>query len=637
MLNIPSEVLDLIFNGGKKNIRIHFPNGERGDILADSLVDEKFSFNDSICSRSELTFGLCEMPFLQFETFGVENVKGATIEAALEVYCPSTVAGSEYKADLGAYIYSIPYGRFVVSECEKQADMTHRRFVCHASVSDRNWTLPEYIAQSLAVPMWETGANIEQNVPFVPKISMEAVIAMLFPDYGRSYTRHTSFYSGTFTSTFTAADGTQYEMTFTTSNYFNPFAALTGKPAVSVCKEHYTPEYLATVAQIRAKKQEIGWIDDLMLGYNKFNEPLFAENVNSSSYRYYGTPAGGIPPVTFDNDGISKAFYPSSDAFIIPFVYIASDENIYPFWKTANGGYFDAVGGMSTLWFTFNPPQSWIRIIGLTLRDITHGVTLYDAQMDAADDYIDFEADAVPLDVGTSGLYTSIGMSISKKTLERAGGTVKRNMVQMAPYNLNTTDWYKWVCAFIELEGKFGHLNRNGVLEIFSLKDRLSGLYPAEDLYPADDLYPSGNEGIEINAASFRSMWYDDEQTLFYGKITAEYDDLTIGAKSTAEVYCDGFDATSDPTTYLTLDVSQNEIIKSRSWYTEDIPPILSNIAANVSGVRFMPARLTMQGRPDLDAGDIIEVQTDEGVIVTINLDRSIEGIQSLVDTITSK
>ena len=296
------------------------------------------------------------------------------------------------------------------------------------------------------------------------------------------------------------------------------------------------------------------------------------------------------------------------------------------------------VGTMQSFNFFFYPPYGWGRTVRMTLRDVTHGVTLYDAQLDAADDYIDFEADAVPLDVGASGIYASMDMTLTKLKLQRNASTpIKRWMAQYAPLNLSNTNWYDWICSFIELEGKFGHLNRNGVLEIFSLKDKLSGLYPAEDLYPADDLYPSGNEGIEINAASFRSMWYDDEKTLFYGKITAEFDDYTINDKSVTSVYCDGFDATSDPTTYLTLDVSKNEIIKSKSWSEAEIQTILTSIAANVSGVRFMPARLTMQGRPDLDAGDIVEIQTDEGVIITINLDRSIEGIQSLVDTITSK
>ena len=422
------------------------------------------------------------------------------------------------------------------------------------------------------------------------------------------------------------------------SIYAGVFAALTGKPAVSVVKEHYTPEYLATVAQIRAKKQEIGWIDDLSMGWCDFNERLFGENVNSSTCRWYGIPAGAVYPPQYTENGISKAFYPTGNALVVPYVYIESDDNIFPHWFTSNGGSFEMVGTMQSFNFFFYPPYGWGRTVRMTLRDVTHGVTLYDAQLDAADDYIDFEADAVPLDVGASGIYASMDMTLTKLKLQRNASTpIKRWMAQYAPLNLSNTNWYDWICSFIELEGKFGHLNRNGVLEIFSLKDKLSGLYPAEDLYPADDLYPSGNEGIEINAASFRSMWYDDEKTLFYGKITAEFDDYTINDKSVTSVYCDGFDATSDPTTYLTLDVSKNEIIKSKSWSEAEIQTILTSIAANVSGVRFMPARLTMQGRPDLDAGDIVEIQTDEGVIITINLDRSIEGIQSLVDTITSK
>ena len=636
MYSIPEEILHLLQIGGKKNIRIHFPNGERGDINADSLVSESFSFNDSICSRSELTFGLCEMPYLEFETFGVENVKGATVDAMLEVCCPDTVAGSVYESDINENVYKIPFGRFVVSECEKQADMTHRRFVCHSIVSNKSWMLPEYIAKSLSVPMWEKNALIDTGVKFEPKISIEAVIAMLFPDTGRNYTRYQGGGGGLrYTDSYTAPDGTQYEMDFYTSNYPNVFAGVTDAPAVSVCKEHYTEEYLQTVAGIRAKKLEIGWDDDINFGWNNFATTLFGETVSTTSWRAFGDYSGGWQN-TFTADGLSKAFYPQSEAFVVPYIIVKSNQEIYPRWVAANGGALEGVGTMSTIFFSITPPMGWDRVTGIVLRDVTHGETLFSARLNAADDYIDFECDAVPLELGSSGINIDIGYTYKKKQLMSKSGTTTRRMAWLSAPVLYTEDWYKWVPAFIQLEGKFGHVDRNGNLEIFSLKDKFAGLYPSETLYPADDLYPSENVGAEIGGADYRSMWYGDEQTLFYGKVITEFTDADDNDKSTVTAWCDGFTEESDPSTFLTVDLSSNEIIKSKLWTEDAAQAIVDAVAQNISGVRFMPARLTMQGRPDLDAGDIVEITTEEGVIPTIMLSRSLDGIQTLVDNIQS-
>ena len=60
----------------RKNIRIHFPNGERADIINENIIKESFSFTESICSREKLKFGLCEASVVEFECVGIENIKG---------------------------------------------------------------------------------------------------------------------------------------------------------------------------------------------------------------------------------------------------------------------------------------------------------------------------------------------------------------------------------------------------------------------------------------------------------------------------------------------------------------------------------------------------------------------------------
>ena len=139
MLNIPDEVKDLLhLDSCKKNIRIHFPNGERADICNDLIVMNSVKFTESLCSQDTLKFGLCESPVFECEVVGVGNIKGATIEVSCEIFCDSSVSGSEWRNDLEHYVYAIPYGTFVVNESKRQADMNHRKVVAYGGTARLN-------------------------------------------------------------------------------------------------------------------------------------------------------------------------------------------------------------------------------------------------------------------------------------------------------------------------------------------------------------------------------------------------------------------------------------------------------------------------------------------------------------------
>lgn len=86
MLNIPQTIKDLFKTDGVlKNIRISFPNEERADICNDQIIKESLKFDESISSREEIKFGLCESSQLSFECVDVGNIKGMEIEAAIEI------------------------------------------------------------------------------------------------------------------------------------------------------------------------------------------------------------------------------------------------------------------------------------------------------------------------------------------------------------------------------------------------------------------------------------------------------------------------------------------------------------------------------------------------------------------------
>ena len=100
-------------------------------------------------------------------------------------------------------------------------------------------------------------------------------------------------------------------------------------------------------------------------------------------------------------------------------------------------------------------------------------------------------------------------------------------------------------------------------------------------------------------------------------------------------VYADGYDADTDPSTYQIYDISNNDLIKEMT--VEQITPILTTIITNLSNLRYMPSDIDMVGRPDIEAGDGIQVMSNSGAFNTYVLSRTIDGIQGLSDTITAK
>ena len=132
MISIPETIKELYHQDhAYKNIRIHFPNGERSDICNDLIVKDSVSFTESLCSQNTLKFGLCEASIFECEVVGVGNIKGATIEVYCEIECPLSVTGAEWRVDIQKYVYTINYGTFEVQEAKRQSDMIHRKITAY--------------------------------------------------------------------------------------------------------------------------------------------------------------------------------------------------------------------------------------------------------------------------------------------------------------------------------------------------------------------------------------------------------------------------------------------------------------------------------------------------------------------------
>ncbi len=157
---MPEEVKALYLSDSiRKNIRIHFPNGERADIINDNIDGENFSFTERLCSRSQFKLGLCESNVVKFTCVDVENIKGYTIEVFHEIdissFSTEMIMECATRTDDVAYPYfRWSYGIFVVDSCPRQSDMTKRKVVAYSQrLHDNSDTNPvERLKQSVEVP-----------------------------------------------------------------------------------------------------------------------------------------------------------------------------------------------------------------------------------------------------------------------------------------------------------------------------------------------------------------------------------------------------------------------------------------------------------------------------------------------------
>lgn len=140
MLNVPNSIKALYQRDGvRKNFRVHFPNGEYADITNDNVVQESVKFTESLSSQSTFKFGLAEASVLEFETVGVGNMFGMTIEASMEIDGSSLSAADKAAIAAGTWdgtwsddVFGIPLGTFRVNSCPRDhQSMAHRQVTAY--------------------------------------------------------------------------------------------------------------------------------------------------------------------------------------------------------------------------------------------------------------------------------------------------------------------------------------------------------------------------------------------------------------------------------------------------------------------------------------------------------------------------
>lgn len=175
MLTIPASIEALLKRDtARKNFRVQFPNNAaRTDLTNEEIVQESVRFTESICSQDSFRFGLAERSVIEFETVGVTDMRGELIRCSCEIDTSNLTAaqlaeisGGSYvgelvlaaDSDLGFGFYRIPYGDFVVAECPRNHELQeHRKVTAYSAGWD--FQLPGINAAQFALPIPVAGVT----------------------------------------------------------------------------------------------------------------------------------------------------------------------------------------------------------------------------------------------------------------------------------------------------------------------------------------------------------------------------------------------------------------------------------------------------------------------------------------------
>lgn len=594
MISVPERIKELYHQDhAYKNIRIHFPNGERADICNDLIVKDSVSFTESLCSQNQLKFGLCEASIFECEVVGVGNIKGATIEVSVEIECKYNTSGAEWKSDLQKYVYSISYGTFVVDSCKRQADMNHRKIIAYGGIANIENDYPKY-ALELFNTYFDTGGR---NFTYNPYAFLFALSSLQFKLYSNDI-----FDSTTTSGTISPAGVGRI------SNIRNDGA---GGGYFRLEMDGYAQQIEIAEGQLIQINREINY-DNLQ----------YVLGVIYDLVREFGTETTSGELITKKDiyDAMSVMFFPIS---------------------TTSGGttYLSAIGGYKPKFpyvcypfinSIFYEKVSVIRSV--TRADI---IWIHDG-METLKKRITIDQSNVIADNEFTKLtvkeeYESL---LSERlSFEVVNDNSRYHILKSDDYNAQET-----INSIVELRGEFANAKRPGnCFSLINIK-RQFGLNPETDLYPGTDVYPEGVTGGLLYPHEYESCWYDDEYTQLYGKVVCKY--KPPGATNTYyqyELYLNGFDEDSDATSYLIYDLSENIFIKGRNWAESDIQSICEIIADNLEGVSYMPVEFKGLGLPYVEAGDTFEILTrSNDSITTIVLNRTLTGEMTLKDTYKS-
>lgn len=599
MLTIPNSVKTLFKSDEThKNIRIHFTNGERNDLTNEDVVAESVKFTESVCSQETFRFGTIEASVLEFETVGVENIYGATIEAGIEIDLSSLSAGqlqdieddpgdgvfvAEADGDLGYPYYRIPYGVFRVTSCPRNKEsMTHRQITCMSQGADDIRDFPSWEKRKQQAPF----DGIKYYRPTLEKL----VVAML-----ANKAQETLSTFG-FTQKTKVADWS----TFTTGN--NDVRTITIQSGGA--------DYMYVNISTRRKDcylARTNWPYDTKAELDHIFSIDIGKHGGADAYQYVLDAINSVPNITriYSGDGEYKNADDAITNYLgkqfAPTVSFGGRSGVFPYVTQAEWMFTDDVPAI----------YPYVAAVRGTMLSVPYNsdITVH-YYSDGSETTTRFNPSADMDNTIAVYYWTNPSPGVLSAYALRYEYT-SNFYVSSIPANFYSFagcfNIWNIVSAYLELLGLFGLPDRNGSIAIKEL----------------DDSSP-----ISVLPESIESMWWDDYTVEDVGTVVASFTSGTENQTIEIDLYTGG----------STYQLTDNAALLNANASESLVKTVITGgMARYFDKTGFAPAEITMQAWPWIEAGDALALEADDGTIVnTYALQHTITGIQNLKDEITA-
>ena len=206
---------------------------------------------------------------------------------------------------------------------------------------------------------------------------------------------------------------------------------------------------------------------------------------------------------------------------------------------------------------------------------------------------------------------------------------IQDSMMIEQTVNTTTLSGKDVVSSLCELNGVFGHINRNGEFTYISLPDRIS-IYPSIHLFPGNELFPIiGRCGDLYDTESlangrYISCEYEDFETQYISNLQIRQEKNDIGVVITTE--------NGGTNTYI---VEDNFLVYGKS--SEELHNIATQLLDKIKYIQYRPTSVELRGNPCLEVGDGVVCTVRNKIISTYILQRTLNGVQALRDSFTSE
>ena len=613
MLNIPSSVKALFqADGVHKNFRVHFPNGEMADITNDNVVQESVKFTESLCSQSTFKFGLAEASVLEFETVGIGNMYGMTIQASCEIDCSSLSVADKATIAAGTWdgtwdsvneVFAVPYGTFRVDSCPRD----------HQSMAHRQVTAYDSTLFNIISPVETLKLKVGSKDGKEYKTSSQNLFFSLVND------KNVMLANG-YTRTQITPVMVSYIPTGTGSSSYVP--VLDTQPS----RQHMTGDWYSirvefgrTLNRFSAGKTTA---PPIMRGFDVPKDALFSLELGQGYFTWFDMAIQFIESslqIDYDkihefgfatlkdyiaNDLANIADWADPEMIFAPMTYVIAGET-----HAADISRLKITGNVDVFYPYLNDSQYMTISIPdeIRIREYGSQSTLVGSETYNMTALYGSTFKFYEYQTATVGTGISIAATGDRK-YELNGVTYTINTF------INSYEPIKVAQGFLEILAQFGKSNRLGGMDFVLL----------------DNSNP-----LSIIPSNYNECWWDEFDVDSIGTVTIIFKDKDENGndkENTTDI-----NIGTGQSKYI---MTENEMLKAlTNSDLQSVTNIITNLfAPNLGAVNFTPIELSMQGWPWLEAGDALEIEAEDGTTVeTYALRIEMNGIQNLQAVITAE